>query len=36
MFLESYQNLETSNPRWNDLPVEPTETYNWSESSTYI
>ncbi len=36
MFLDSYKNLSTSNERWNELPVEPTQTYNWSEDSTYI
>jgi len=36
MFLDSYKNLSTSNERWNQLPVEETKTYNWSEDSTYI
>lgn len=36
MFLESYKNLDTSNKRWNELPLEETSTYNWSEDSTYI
>lgn len=36
MFLDSYKNLSESNKRWNDLDVNPTETYQWSEDSTYI
>ena len=36
MFLDSYKNLSESNKRWNQLPVEETETYNWDENSTYI
>lgn len=36
MFLENYQNLSQSNKRWNELPVEKTQTYNWDPNSTYI
>lgn len=36
MFTESYKNLSESNQRWNELEVDPTETYNWSDESTYI
>ena len=36
MFLESYKDLDTSNKRWNDLEIENTDTFNWSDKSTYI
>ncbi len=36
MFLKSYENLDKSNKRWNELQVKETETYNWDKNSTYI
>lgn len=36
MFLESYKDLDTSNQRWNELQVKDSDTFNWSDDSTYI
>ena len=36
MFLESYKDLDTSNQRWNELKVTDTDTFDWSDESTYI
>lgn len=36
MFLDNYENLDTSNKRWNELKIENTDIFNWSNKSTYI
>ena len=35
-FIESYSNLEESNPEWNRIELAGSEIYNWDANSTYI
>jgi aconitate hydratase len=36
MFAEQYEGIETSNPRWNALPVAGGAQYDWKGASTYV
>ena len=36
MFRKEYDNIEQSNPRWNETPVEPGALYDWNDESTYV
>ncbi|MEL6613560.1 MAG: aconitate hydratase AcnA, partial [Bacteroidota bacterium] len=35
-FAEQYDDIENSNPRWNAMPVNGGEQFDWSDESTYI
>ncbi len=36
MFAEQYEGIETSNPRWNELPITGGALYEWNPESTYV
>ena len=35
-FHKEYDNIEQSNPRWNETPAEPGALYEWNDESTYV
>jgi aconitate hydratase len=36
VFRELYRDFAAQNPKWNDIPTTPGETYQWDPASTYI
>jgi aconitate hydratase len=36
MFRARYRNVFESNPRWNQIPVSPSELFPWDQQSTYV